>query len=56
MDAKANVIFGARLSPEVHDQIKVVSILTGVKPRLGEVIYKSNASNNTMDLSIENII
>ena len=35
LDAKANVIFGARLIPEMGDQIKVMSIVTGVKPRFG---------------------
>ena len=35
LDAKANVIFGARLVPEMGDQIKVMSIVTGVKPRFG---------------------
>jgi cell division protein FtsZ len=35
LDAKANVIFGARLVPEMGDQVKVMSIVTGVKPRFG---------------------
>jgi cell division protein FtsZ len=33
LDAKANVIFGARLVPELNDQIKVMSIVTGVTPK-----------------------
>jgi cell division protein FtsZ len=35
LDAKANVIFGARLIPELSDQIRVMSIITGVKPKFG---------------------
>lgn len=31
----ANVIFGARLEPELKDQIRVMSIVTGVKAKLG---------------------
>lgn len=31
----ANVIFGARIEPEMKDQIRVMSILTGVKPKFG---------------------
>ncbi len=32
----ANVIFGARLEPEIRDEIRVMSIVTGVKARLGQ--------------------
>ncbi len=35
MDEKANVIFGARLIPELNDQIRVMSIVTGVTPKFG---------------------
>ena len=35
IDAKANVIFGARLAPEMNDKISVMSIITGVTPRFG---------------------
>jgi len=56
MDPKANVIFGARLSPEMFDQIKVISVLTGVKPRLGEILYKHQDLNNALDMSLENIV
>ncbi len=31
----ANVIFGSRLEPEFKDNIRVMSIVTGVKPRFG---------------------
>ncbi len=33
LDPKANVIFGARLTPEMNDQIRVMSIVTGVTPK-----------------------
>jgi cell division GTPase FtsZ len=29
------VIFGSRLEPEFQDQIRVMSIVTGVKPKFG---------------------
>ena len=32
----ANVIFGSRMIPELQDQIRVVSVVTGVKARFGE--------------------
>lgn len=32
----ANVIFGARMVPELHDTIRVMSVVTGVKARFGE--------------------
>ena len=32
----ANVIFGAKLIPEMRDQIRVMSIVTGVKAKFGE--------------------
>jgi len=31
----ANVIFGSRLEPDFRDQIRVMSIVTGVKPKFG---------------------
>ncbi len=33
--ADANVIFGARLIPELRDQIRVMSVVTGVKAKFG---------------------
>lgn len=33
--ADANVIFGARLIPELRDQVRVMSIVTGVKAKFG---------------------
>ncbi len=48
MDAKANVIFGSRLSPEMGDQVRVMSIVTGVTPKLnGEVPRSVNTEYNT---------
>ncbi len=32
----ANVIFGARMLPELNDEIRVMSVVTGVKARFGE--------------------
>ena len=32
----ANVIFGARMMPELNDQIRVMSVVTGVKAKFGE--------------------
>ena len=58
LDERANVIFGARMVPELHDQIKVMSIVTGVKPKFGEFsrIVSSMKSDSTVFESIENII
>ena len=36
MSDDANVIFGARLEPEAKDEIRVMSIVTGVKAKLGQ--------------------
>ncbi|VVB77498.1 Cell division protein FtsZ [uncultured archaeon] len=36
MAGDANVIFGARLIPEMRDQVRVMSIITGVKAKFGE--------------------
>lgn len=38
LDEKANVIFGARLAPELGEQIRVMSIVTGVTPKFGQNI------------------
>ena len=32
----ANVIFGARMVPELGDEIRVMSVVTGVKAKFGE--------------------
>ncbi len=36
LNPKANVIFGARLTPESNDQIRVMSIVTGVTPKFSQ--------------------
>ncbi len=51
LDERANVIFGARLIPELNDQIRVMSIVTGVTPKFGLGIDR-NAPPLT-DLSLE---
>ncbi|HVC58570.1 MAG TPA: cell division protein FtsZ [Candidatus Acidoferrales bacterium] len=56
LDEKANVIFGARLSPELGDQIKVMSIIAGVKAKLGTGIRLSESSTDTSFMQgIENL-
>jgi cell division protein FtsZ len=58
----ANVIFGSRLAPEVNDQIRVMSIITGVKPKLGTISANLTRSGATASVdskwldSIENLI
>lgn len=49
LDPKANVIFGARLSPEMKDQVRVMSIVTGVTPRLGQGVRVSQAAEYNSD-------
>ncbi len=58
LDEKANVIFGSRLSPELADQIRVMSIITGVKAKLGEgpVRMTQSASEARWLDSIESIL
>jgi cell division protein FtsZ len=46
LDAKANVIFGARLLPEAGEQIRVMSIVTGVKPRFGNTRINPSAATD----------
>lgn len=36
LEGNANVIFGARMVPELTDQIRVMSVVTGVKAKFGE--------------------
>lgn len=45
----ANVIFGARIVPEMQDQIKVTAIITNVKPKIGEFSYTESTKKNTSD-------
>jgi len=49
LDEKANVIFGSRLSPELTDQIKVMSIITGVKATLSQSPVKLSHASSTSD-------
>ncbi len=44
MDPRANVIFGARLVPELGDQIRVMSVVTGVTPRFGTAKFPSSSA------------
>jgi cell division protein FtsZ len=44
--ANANVIFGSRLEPEFQDQIRVMSIVTGVKAKLGTATTLLNRSSD----------
>jgi cell division protein FtsZ len=52
LDAKANVIFGARLVPELNDSIRVMSIVTGVTPRFGVGIKNETARSAEFNLDI----
>ena len=56
LDDRANVIFGSRLAPELNDQIRVMSIVTGVTPKFGTFSARDvNVSNTNVD-TIENMI
>jgi len=56
LDPKANVIFGARLMPDLTDQIRVMSIVTGVKPKFGSAPRFDNTAVDTSFIkSIESI-
>lgn len=52
LDEKANVIFGARLIPELNDHIRVMSIVTGVTPKLGFGIDRSAAPLTDFNLEL----
>jgi cell division protein FtsZ len=56
LDDRANVIFGSRLVPEMQDQIRVMSIVTGVKPKFGTYTAKMTKQEATYLDSIENMI
>jgi cell division protein FtsZ len=49
----ANVIFGARLEPEMKDTIRVMSIVTGVKAKLGAQKETAAASRDRIESAIE---
>ncbi len=46
LDSKANVIFGARLSNDMQDEVKVISIVTGVTPKLSNKVDFSKPAPN----------
>jgi cell division protein FtsZ len=48
----ANVIFGARMVPELRDEIRVMSVVTGVKAKFGE---KRDEQEKATALNIESI-
>jgi len=48
----ANVIFGAKLIPEMRDQIRVMSIVTGVKAKFGE---RRKTATEVEALRVENL-
>ncbi len=46
----ANVIFGARMNPELNDQVRVMSVITGVKAKFGSPKeYKETATAMAME-------
>jgi cell division protein FtsZ len=47
LDPRANVIFGARLMPELGDQINVMSVITGVTPRFNTAKFPTAAATDT---------
>jgi cell division GTPase FtsZ len=49
LDEKANVIFGSRLSPELNDQIKVMSVITGVKAKFNSSPIRLSSAANSSD-------
>jgi cell division protein FtsZ len=51
LNPKANVIFGARLTPEMNDQIRVMSIITGVTPKFSGPVHMTESVGNTEFLS-----
>ncbi len=51
----ANVIFGARLEPDVKDEIRVMSIVTGVKPKLGHSRQKAHDEAERATASVSGI-
>ena len=44
----ANVIFGARMMPELKNEVYVMSIITGVKPKLGSVKLYTDKEKSTI--------
>ncbi len=52
MDDSANVIFGARLVPELNDQIRVMSIVTGVTPKFGAGLRTNQQEQSDFNLEL----
>ncbi len=52
MASDANVIFGARLLPELGDQVQVMSVVTGVKAKFGESRRQERAEAMSMENSL----
>ncbi|MEM3791113.1 MAG: cell division protein FtsZ [Candidatus Micrarchaeaceae archaeon] len=48
----ANVIFGARLLPELKDEIRVMSLITGVEMKLAEKKEYSEERSSSLDLDL----
>ena len=57
LDPRANVIFGARLAPELGDQINVMSVITGVTPRFNTAKHSSSMAemDSSFITGIENM-
>jgi cell division protein FtsZ len=54
----ANVIFGSRLEPDFNDQIRVMSIVTGVKPKFGTastILGKEAATDHAYIAGLETL-
>lgn len=52
MDDRANVIFGARVVPNLTSQVQVMSVITGIKPKLGE--YEVSMLDRKKAVELEN--
>ena len=56
LDDRANVIFGSRLNPELIDQIRVMSIITGVTPKIGAKEARTTSATASAIESIEDFL
>jgi cell division protein FtsZ len=55
LSANANVIFGARMMPEFNDQIRVMSVISGVKAKFGSKIDRDKVAEPLRVEGIESI-
>jgi len=55
LSTNANVIFGARMMPEFNDQIRVMSVITGVKAKFGSKIDRDKVAEPLRVEGIESI-